>query len=152
MTRASPSLPESVPATELTWRTGPDAVDLFLFSAAVGLSHRIHYDIDFARSEGLDGLPVHGPLQAAYLSQLVSRWARQQSGRLSAMMIRHRKPVLAGQELACRATLVEVEELDDASRGHWVLELSVDGTVCTDGTAETLVPRDQPGGLSEDNR
>jgi hydroxyacyl-ACP dehydratase HTD2-like protein with hotdog domain len=136
----------SVPSVEkrpsdLTWTGRPDAVDLFLFSAAVGLAHRIHYDVEFARGEGLDGVPVHGPLQAAYLSQLVSRWARESGGRLSAMKVRHRRPVLAGQTVVCRATQTDVEDAEGFARGRWLLELSVDGEVCTEGTAETVIPR-----------
>lgn len=46
----------------------PDEVQLFRFSAATFNSHRIHYDLDYARDvEGYPGLVVHGPLTAAKL-------------------------------------------------------------------------------------
>lgn len=52
----------------------PDAVDLFMFSSAAWLLHRIHYDLAFAtESDGYPGLVVHGPLQGAYLVQSVER-------------------------------------------------------------------------------
>src|SRR5262249_19029250 len=41
----------------------PDPVLLFRYSAAAGVSHRIHYDLDYVRAvEGYPNLIVHGPL------------------------------------------------------------------------------------------
>ncbi len=44
---------------------------LFRFSALTYNAHRIHYDRDFARSEGYPGLVVHGPLQAMAMAEAV---------------------------------------------------------------------------------
>ena len=60
------------------------SVDLFRFSAAVGLSHRIHYDQRYAQHEGHRDILVHGPLLGAHLGELVSAWARQRGGILAA--------------------------------------------------------------------
>lgn len=46
---------------------------LFRFSALTYNAHRIHYDFPFARSEGYDGLVIHGPLQALMLGELTRR-------------------------------------------------------------------------------
>lgn len=54
------------------WR--PDSVDLFRFSAATFNCHRIHYDLDYARSaEGYPQLVVHGPFTAAKLYAFATR-------------------------------------------------------------------------------
>jgi 3-methylfumaryl-CoA hydratase len=46
----------------------PSAVLLFRYSALTFNSHRIHYDLEYARVvEGYPGLVVHGPLQATLL-------------------------------------------------------------------------------------
>jgi 3-methylfumaryl-CoA hydratase len=45
-----------------------DPVTLFRFSAATWNSHRIHYDRDYASSEGYPGLVVHGPLLAVIMA------------------------------------------------------------------------------------
>ena len=51
-----------------------DEVDLFLFSAALWLPHRIHYDRDYVtKVEGYPGLIFHGPLQAALIVELAAR-------------------------------------------------------------------------------
>jgi 3-methylfumaryl-CoA hydratase len=50
---------------------------LFCFSALTYNAHRIHYDVDYARStEGYPNIVVHGPLQAL----LMSEWARRNHG------------------------------------------------------------------------
>ena len=41
---------------------------LFLYSAATHNPHRIHYDRDYALTEGHVDIIVHGPLQGAWLS------------------------------------------------------------------------------------
>jgi 3-methylfumaryl-CoA hydratase len=46
----------------------PDPVMLYRYSAATFNGHRIHYDVDYARTvEGYPGLVVHGPLLATLL-------------------------------------------------------------------------------------
>lgn len=52
----------------------PDPVLLFRYSAAAGVSHRIHYDLDYTKkAEGYPNLIVHGPLQATLLADLAAR-------------------------------------------------------------------------------
>ena len=48
---------------------------LFLFSAATNNPHRIHYDRDYAATEGHPDVLVHGPLQGAWMHQFVAGWA-----------------------------------------------------------------------------
>lgn len=118
-----------------------DAVDLFLFSAAVGLAHRIHYDDSFARGEGLPGLPVHGPLQAAYLSRIVGSWAREQDGRLVTISFRHSSPLIAGEAFTATARRVPADEQDAAREVVLEVVLEVDGRTCTEGRATVRLSR-----------
>ena len=46
---------------------------LFRFSAVTFNAHRIHYDLDWARQEGYDGLVIHGPLQALLMGEVARR-------------------------------------------------------------------------------
>jgi len=51
----------------------PDPVLLFRYSAVTFNGHRIHYDLDYAKTaENYPGLVVHGPLQATLLMNLVT--------------------------------------------------------------------------------
>ena len=58
-----------------------DPVVLFRFSALTFNSHRIHYDRDYATSEGYPGLVVHGPLQALLMGEVLRRAGEFVSGR-----------------------------------------------------------------------
>jgi 3-methylfumaryl-CoA hydratase len=58
------------------WRReiAPDAVLLFRFSALTFNGHRIHYDLDYARTEEhYPALVVHGPLQTLLMLDLARR-------------------------------------------------------------------------------
>jgi 3-methylfumaryl-CoA hydratase len=55
------------------WVVEVDPVLLFRYSALTYNAHRIHYDRDYARTEGYPGLLVHGPLQALLMAELARR-------------------------------------------------------------------------------
>lgn len=57
---------------------------LFRYSALTFNSHRIHYDLPYAReTEGYPGLVVHGPLQATLLAQFAERLHGQRPRRFT---------------------------------------------------------------------
>jgi hydroxyacyl-ACP dehydratase HTD2-like protein with hotdog domain len=89
--------------TELSEVRQLDEVDLFLFSAALWLPHRIHYDHEYAHTEGHANLLVHGPLQAAIATEMVSRHARASGLRVSHLSYRHVAPAFVNSELAFSA-------------------------------------------------
>lgn len=104
----------------------PDAIDLFLYSAAVWLPHRIHYDEPYTTEvEGHPGLLVQGPLQGVYLAQLLATTFGA-GAELRSLRFRHQAPVYAGQTLTCRGQVTAVDggrvtcelwtELDDGRR------------------------------------
>ena len=59
----------------------PTRAQLFMYSAVSWNVHRIHYDQDYAQSEGHPGVLVHGPLQGAFLGQYLTDWGAPE-GRL----------------------------------------------------------------------
>lgn len=83
-----PVVPADPPLAGTVWT--PDQVQLFRFSAATFNSHRIHYDLPYARDvEGYPGLVVHGPLTAAKLHALAGSPRR--------FAFRAQAPLFAGQ-------------------------------------------------------
>jgi 3-methylfumaryl-CoA hydratase len=76
-----------------------DPVLLFRYSALTYNAHRIHYDRDYARSEGYPGLLVHGPLQAL----LMAERARRQGLSVSEYSYRLVSPLYDGQGLVVSA-------------------------------------------------
>ena len=124
---------ENIPVVE----RAPDAIDLFMFSGAAWLIHRIHYDVPFTTEhDGHPGLLVHGPLQGTYLVQAAQRFLGREA-RLRSLTYRHLAPAYLGDELECGGSVTSVE-------GNQVeIELFVrktDGTVATAGTATFAVP------------
>ncbi len=69
---------------------------LFRFSALTFNSHRIHYDLPYARDvERYSGLVVHGPLMASLLLQL----SEEQVGPLKRFAFRAVSPAIVGEPL-----------------------------------------------------
>jgi hydroxyacyl-ACP dehydratase HTD2-like protein with hotdog domain len=114
----------------------PDAVDLFLYSAAVWLPHRIHYDLDWTtRVEGHAGLLVQGPLQGVYLSQLL-RANFGRAARLTRLRLRHTAPVHAGTTLTCGGEVTAATG-DTLTCALWV---DTPDTRVTTGDADLRLP------------
>lgn len=121
-----------------------DEVDLFLFSAACWLPHRIHYDQAFAREEGLEATPIHGPLQATWLVQLADEWATQRGARVASSTIRHLSSAYPRQRLHAAAVVESVEDSSNVS--SVVLRLTLTrpgGEAVTTGSA-TVVTGSRP--------
>lgn len=99
------TVPELPPDGSVEDTTGgrtllPTAALLFRYSALTFNSHRIHYDLPYARGEeGYPGLVVHGPLQATLLAD----HAAQRLGRpLTQFSFRGQGPAFAGISLRLR--------------------------------------------------
>ena len=112
----------------------PDEVELFMFSAASWLLHRVHYDGAFTIDhEGHAGLLVHGPLQGSWMMQAVADWLGHEA-RLRSITYRHFAPAYVGDDLQCGGTVTDV----DIEAGSFAADLWVrrsDGTVTTSGSA-----------------
>ena len=120
----------------------PDEVDLFSFSAAAWLLHRIHYDLPFTTDhDGHPGLLIHGPLQGTYMIQSVQWWLGPEA-ELKAISYRHFSPAHAGDTLTCGGTVTAVDaEAGTFDAELWVRKI-VDGEdiLTTSGTATFVLP------------
>lgn len=102
----------------------PDSAQLFRYSALTFNSHRIHYDLPYAREvEGYAGLVVHGPLTASLLLQ----FATQRFGAIARLAFRGQSPAFCGEAL----TLVARREGASITLGA----LGPDGTVAVKAEA-----------------
>jgi 3-methylfumaryl-CoA hydratase len=83
-----------------TWQRTvmPTQAMLFRYSALTFNSHRIHYDLPYARDEeGYRGLVVHGPLTATLLLDLAQR--ELGANALSTFRMRAQAPAFVGEAL-----------------------------------------------------
>ncbi len=118
----------------------PTTVSLFMFGAVTWITHRIHFDYNFARSRGLHDVVVHGPLQAGYLIQMITEWLGE-SGTLRKLSYRHHMPAFPGDVLTCTGVVKDKRAED--GKGCLEVELLIknqhDERVSS-GTATVHVP------------
>ena len=118
-----------------------DETQMFFFSAATYNGHRIHYDKEWARTEGYDDVLVQGPLQAALLARALGDWMGGR-GRLVSFSVQNRAVAHPGQRLdfGGRVTGKRAGE-----NGAGLVDLDIagrrDDTVLMPGTATVELPR-----------
>jgi hydroxyacyl-ACP dehydratase HTD2-like protein with hotdog domain len=134
---AQPLAGEVVAGQELAPATrNASRAQLFLYSAATHNPHRIHYDRDYALTEGHPDIIVHGPLQGAWLSQYVTDWAGPR-GRMLALTWQNRRSALPEHDYTFRGTVRAVDG-DLVHLDVWAED--GDGTVLMPGTATVRLP------------
>jgi len=113
-------------------RYAHSTVQLFRFSAVSWNSHRIHYDAEFAASEGFEDVVVQSTLHGETLTRYALAWAGPNS-RLETVSWRNRTTAVAGEPLTWTATVRAVE---GARVSLDVAVVKADGTPCVTGTVE----------------
>lgn len=113
---------------------------LFLYSAATWNPHRIHYDRDYASTEGHPDVLVHGPLQGAWLSQYVTDWAGAE-GRMLHLGWQNRARAYPERDLRFKGRVTAKRHADGVN----LVELEVweeddQGNVLMPGTATVALP------------
>ncbi|MBI3744204.1 MAG: acyl dehydratase [Chloroflexi bacterium] len=76
-------------------------IQLTMYTAATGIFHRIHYDLPFAKDDGLPGVLVHGPLHGAFITQVVTDWMGPR-GFLKKVGWNNRGMAIAEETLTCK--------------------------------------------------
>lgn len=113
----------------------PSQVTLFRYSAVTWNAHRIHYDRDYASTEGYANVLVQGHLHGAYLTQMLLDWIGP-SGKLLRFEWSNRRPAYAGDTLTCRGRVTGVQERDGSTLIDCeIWEENQHGEVCAPGTA-----------------
>jgi len=110
---------------------------LFLFSAATDNPHRIHYDKEYAATEGYPDVLVHGPLQGAWLHQYVADWAGPR-GWVLRLAWQNRGQAFPDRDHTFRGRVIAVEG-DEVGLEVW--EEDDNGVVLMPGTARVRLPR-----------
>jgi acyl dehydratase len=113
---------------------------LVMWAAASGDFYEIHYDVEYARSIGLQGIVVHGALKNAFLGQLLHDWVAP-AGRVVRFGCSYRGLDYPSEDLRCGGTVRRVYDED----GEHLVELEIridghDGVVTTPGSAVVALP------------
>jgi hydroxyacyl-ACP dehydratase HTD2-like protein with hotdog domain len=87
----------------------PTTLQLFRFSAATWNSHLIHYDRDYAHTEGYPDVLVQSHLHGCFLMEVVRRWADGR-GELRRFSWQNRHFARPGDVLTCSGHIVDTED------------------------------------------
>lgn len=140
---AAPAPPRQAPITpggeELPPLTRtPTTMTLVEFSAAANDYAPLHYDHNYARTRGYDGVIVHGFLKAAYMEAMVGQWAGA-GAFVKRFRAEYRGPDYPDRPITSRGRVTRSYEEDGrpaADLDLWVER--EDGSVSTRGTATVL--------------
>lgn len=132
-TPGAPAPAQKPAPAEAAWRRtiDPDPVLLFRYSALTFNSHRIHYDLPYAKEvEGYPGLIVHGPLTATLMLDLFLSECPE--ARITGYRYRAMSPLICGNAFDVAGALSE----DGNSAELWAQNgaggLAMKGTVTWD--------------------
>lgn len=125
-----------IPTLEKT----PTNRTLVMWAGASGDFFELHYDKEFAKSMGFPNVLVHGRLEAAYLTQLLTDWVGEK-GEVKKMSVQYRGNAFPGEKLLCKGKVTKKYVQD----GQNLVELEIwvenpAGQKITPGTAIVALP------------
>lgn len=94
----------------------PTTRQLVMWAGASTDFYQIHYDKDFAQSNGLPGVIVHGQLSCSFLGQLITDWVGEE-GSIRKLTCSYRGMNFPGEALTCKGKVTK-KYVEDG--GHYV--------------------------------
>ena len=118
----------------------PTTTQLVMWAGASGDYNPIHFDKDWAISEGLPGIIVHGPLIASFLAQLITDWMGD-LGTFKKLSAGNRAIMLPREDLFFKGKVIKKY----VENGEHYVECEVwaensNGEKCVPGTALVTLP------------
>jgi acyl dehydratase len=118
----------------------PTTRTLVMWAGASGDFFELHYDKDFAASMGFPKVLVHGRLEAAFLSQMLTDWIGDQ-GEVKKISVQYRGNAFPGDKLLCKGKVTR--KYVEGSQHLVECEIwaeNPEGKRLTPGTAVVLLP------------
>jgi acyl dehydratase len=137
-TRKASSL--QVGAVVPAYERGFTTVDLMAYAGATWDWHRLHYDVDYARSVKLPGVIVDGQALGAVFVKPLLDWLGPRAF-IRKLSLKYRAMVFAGDQVRCagEVTALRAEGEDDIV--SVAQRLTVGERVVAEATAEVRLPR-----------
>ena len=128
---------QDIPTLEKT----PTNRTLVQWAGASGDFFELHYDKEFAKTMGYPNVLVHGRLEAAYLTQLLTDWAGEK-GVVKKMSVQYRGNAFPGQKLLIKGKVTKKYQKDNEN----IVELEIfvenpEGQKITPGSAIIALPK-----------
>ena len=123
-----------------TLRKDPTAQQLVKYAGASGDFYQIHYDVNFAKNNGLPDIILHGALKNAFLGQLMTDYVGF-DGTLKKLSCQYRAMDIPGTPVFAKGTVVKkyVEENENIIECEIWLE-NEEGQKTTPGYAIVSLP------------
>ena len=80
---------------------------LVMYAGASGDFYQIHYDMDYAKNNGLPGVILHGALKNAFLGQVITDWIGN-SGKLKMLEVQYKGMDLPGTPVYAKGIVTDV--------------------------------------------
>lgn len=94
---------DTLPVLEKTFTT----VDLFAYGAATWDWHRMHYDVELARSKGFAAPVIDGQMYGAVFAAVAMKWAGPRAF-MKKMSLKMKSMAFAGDTLRAEGTVTEM--------------------------------------------
>jgi acyl dehydratase len=94
---------DALPVLEKTFTT----VDLFAYGAATWDWHRMHYDVELARSKGFSAPVIDGQMYGAVFASVAMKWAGPRAF-MRKMSLKMKSMAFAGDTLRAEGSVTEV--------------------------------------------
>ena len=123
----------------------PTTRQLVQYAGASGDYYEIHYDLEYARGNGLEGVILHGALKNAFLGQLMTNWMGPQ-GTLKRLSCQYRGMDRPGGPITAKGAVTRKYQQDGEHRVDCTIWLeNAQGEKTTPGAATVSLPsREHP--------
>ena len=112
---------------------------IMAYGAATWDWHRMHYDADYARTQGLPGVVLDGQAFGALFARAVTGWLGPEAF-IRKLSFRMRGMVSPGDTLRCEGEVTAVETLDDAGIVTVIQRLKSGDNLAAEATTEIRIP------------
>jgi acyl dehydratase len=125
----------------------PTTRQLVQYAGASGDYYEIHYDLEYARGNGLEGVILHGALKNAFLAQLMTNWMGIQ-GALKRLSCQYRGMDRPGSPITAKGAVTRKYQQDGERLVDCTIWLeNAQGEKTTPGAATVVLPsRERPAG------
>ena len=122
----------------------PTTQQLVKYAGASGDYYQIHYDTEFAKGNGLEGVILHGALKNAFLGQFMTDWMGPE-GNLKRLACQYRGMDFPGRPITAKGTVIRKYREGGQNLVDCNIWLENDqGERTTPGSATVALPSRQP--------
>jgi acyl dehydratase len=121
-----------------TIKKNPTTQQLVKYAGASGDFYQIHYDMEYAKNNGLPGVILHGALKNAFLGQLITDWIGT-SGKLKMLEVQYKGMDLPGTPVYAKGIVSKIIDENNINCDLWLETENGDKT--TIGKATIQLPK-----------